>query len=166
MKNLLIVTILALVFVPAALAQNGRQNDGHLTYGIGSPYQPKVDHSLEQLIDARAKLIGRYVKGTYNYAWGVSVCGNEDVWNGDGNSWLTVYLYSDSLTSFAMDFDKFATRTGNGTLTIDGITVVVEVIDRPHRHADLYEKGGTTNGQPDGKHSDRGSSVPTFRRAA
>src|SRR5271170_5439206 len=120
--RLLLAVILVLLILPAAAAQDR----GHLTYGIGGEYEPKIDHTLVQLIDARAKLIKRYA-GTL--AWGVSVMGDEAPLSGDQISWLCVYVYKDSVTAFAVDFDKFATRNPGGTLGVDGITVVVEVIE-------------------------------------
>jgi len=93
-------------------------------------YSYPADHTLEQLIDARAKLIQWYVLSSSSYAWGVSVCGEDDVLTGASHSWLTVYVYKDSLAAFAKDFDKAATRNPGGSLGVDGITVVVEVIER------------------------------------
>jgi hypothetical protein len=87
---------------------------------------------MDDMVAARAKLIERYVQSGNKLAWGVSICGDDDVLTGeDGGNWLTVYVYSDSLETFALDFDKFATRQRGGNLTVDGITVVVEVIQRP-----------------------------------
>src|SRR5271167_3151444 len=125
MKRFLLATLTALLLVSGAVAQQ----KNHLTYGIGMTYEPKVDRPLDQLIDARAKLIARYVLGNH-MVWGVSVCGSDDVITGDESSWLTVYVYKDSLYDFAADFDKFATKNHGGNLGVDGITVVVEVIER------------------------------------
>src|SRR5258708_382554 len=74
--------------------------------------------SLEKLIDARAKLIQRYV-GTY--AWGVSVCGSVGSYFDGDASWLTVYVYSDSISVFSEDFSKFATKSAGGMLGVDGV---------------------------------------------
>lgn len=155
MNRLLIAAIFALTFCAASPAQ---QRFPSPTYGVEHP----PAHTMDELVAARAKLIARYVKADH-YAWGVAVCGEDDYFTGEDSSWLTVYLYKDSLMDFAADFDKWATHTKNGTLTVDGITVVVEVIERPKT------KGGASNEQPNigtGKRQDRGSSVPTFHRAA
>ena len=129
MKRVLVALILTLTFAFGATAQK-RQKFPPPNWGFPRP----VDHTMNEMVDARAKLIQRYVL-TDHYAWGVSICGDDDVLTDEPNSWLTVYLYSDSVNDFAVDFDKFATRVGNGTLTVDGITVVVEVIKRPTKGA-------------------------------
>jgi hypothetical protein len=125
MKRLPIIAAFALLLASPAPAQKNP-----FSYGIGEPRQPKVDHTLDQLVAARERLIRRYVLDKH-YAWGVSVSGAEDVFTGDDNSWLTVYLYKDSVAAFAADFDQFATKSRVGSLTVDGITVVVQVIPRP-----------------------------------
>src|ERR1700675_2145359 len=122
MKRFLSFLALTLVLASASFAQK----KSPFTWGVTPPRPPAVDHTLDELIDARAKLIYWYVLSSSNYAWGVSVCGYEDVINGDENSYLTVYVYKDSLVDFKKDFAKAAVDG-----QVDGITVVIEVIDRP-----------------------------------
>lgn len=124
MKRIFVALLLTLTFAFGASAQ--RQTYPRPTWGI----ERHPDHTMAQMVDAREKLIRHFVLAEPRLAWGVSVCGDDDVLTDEPNSWLTVYIYSDQLQAFALDFDKFATRTGNGTLTVDGITVVVEVINR------------------------------------
>jgi hypothetical protein len=96
------------------------------------PITKPVEPTLDQLIEVRTKLIDWYVLSSSHYAWGVSVCGGEDLLSGREHSWLTIYVYSDSVGAFAKDFDKAATRSmPNGPLGIDGVTVMVEIIKRP-----------------------------------
>jgi hypothetical protein len=86
---------------------------------------------MDELLAARVKLIQRYVLAG-KAAWGVAICGGEDVLNGDDYSFLTIYVYDDSLEFFVSDFDAFATPlTPGGYLGIDGITVAVQVIKKP-----------------------------------
>ena len=136
MNRILTALALILTFAVGATAQKPSPSYPRPTWGI----ERHPDHSMSEMVDARKKLIDRYVLQDH-YAWGVSVCGDDDVLTGEPNSWLTIYLYSDSLKDFAVDFDQFATRVGNGTLTVDGITVVVEVIKRPTK--------GAHNGTPE-----------------
>src|SRR5271157_6123787 len=92
LKRLLLAIAFTLLFAVSAL--------GHAMQGV--PFdEPKVDHTLDELVAARAKLIDRYVvkKG---YAWGVSVCGTEDAF-GDQVSYLTVYVYEEATGVFADD---------------------------------------------------------------
>jgi hypothetical protein len=131
MKRFLILTAIALVISSAAFAQKHKPKSSPFTYGIGEPHVPTVDFTLDELIAARAKLIYWYVLSSSNYAWGVSVCGYEDVINGDENGYLTIYVYKDSLAAFKTDFAKAATKNPGGSLGVDGISVVIEVIDRP-----------------------------------
>jgi hypothetical protein len=154
MKRILFAIALALLTASAAPAQKSYPRP---TWGI----ERAPDKTMEQMVTAREKLINHFVLAQPRLAWGVSVCGDDDVLTGEPNSWLTIYVYSDTLDAFALDYDKFATHTAQHTLQVDGITVVVEVIARPKT------KGGVSNEQqPTGKRQDRGSSVPAFRRAA
>jgi hypothetical protein len=161
MKRLLILAAIALTLSSSAFAQKSPFN----VRNPHDPYVRPVEHTLDELIEARAKLIYWYVLSSSNYAWGVSVCGGEDVLTGDEYGYLTIYVYKDSLAAFKADFAKASTKNPGGSRGVDGITVVVEVIER-------HTKGGTTNEQPrtgapiSGKHQDRGSAVPTIRRAS
>lgn len=90
---------------------------------------PWVGHSLNEVIDVRAKLIARYVKGN-SYAWGVSVDCGDDALNGS-SFYLAVYVYKDSVIPFVRDFGKFT----NGMLEVDGVSVRVIEIERQNRGA-------------------------------
>ena len=129
MKRILVVLLLTLSFALGATAQ--RQKFPPPNWGF--PRQP--DFTMEQMVAAREKLIRRYVTSDPRLAWGVSVCGDDDVLTGEPNSWLTIYVYSDSLNAFALDYDKFATHTAQHTLQVDGVTVVVEVLNRKPKGA-------------------------------
>jgi hypothetical protein len=131
MKRFLSFLAITLVLASASFAQKQKKQRSPFTYGIGEPHVPTVDHTLDELVAARAKLVYWYVLSSSNYAWGVSVCGYEDVINGDENGYLTIYVYKDSLVDFKRDFAKAATKNPGGSLGVDGISVVIEVIDRP-----------------------------------
>jgi len=122
LKRLLLAIAFTLLFAISAL--------GHAMQGV--PFdEPKVDHTLDELVAARAKLIDRYVvkKG---YAWGVSVCGTEDSWNGSQISYLTVYVYEDAAGVFNADLAQFGTRLGDTRIfTVDRIPIFVQQILRP-----------------------------------
>jgi hypothetical protein len=125
-RRYLLATIAALLLVSAASAQRN-------PFNVRNPHDPYVhqaDHTLDELIAAREKLIDWYVLSSSNYAWGVSVCGYEDAINGEEYGYLTVYVYKDSLAAFRKDFAKAATKNPGGSLGVDGITVVVEVVER------------------------------------
>src|ERR1700675_865905 len=118
MKRFLSFLALTLVLASASFAQK----KSPFTWGVTPPRPPAVDHTLDELIDARAKLIYWYVKSSSNYAWGVSVCGYEDVITGDEYGYLTVYVYKDSLAAFRKDFAKASTPNPGGSRGVDGIT--------------------------------------------
>jgi len=89
------------------------------------------DHTLDELVVARAKLIDRYVvkKG---YAWGVSVCGTDDAWSRQSISYLTVYVYEDAAGVLNADLAQYGVRLGNSRIfTVDGIPIFVQQIARP-----------------------------------
>jgi len=89
------------------------------------------NHTLDELVAARAKMIDRYVfkKG---FAWGVSVCGIDDAWSQTDISYLTIYVYEDAEGVFTEDLALFGTRLGNSRIfTVDGIPIFVERIARP-----------------------------------
>src|SRR5271157_3214060 len=155
MKRLLTIALLALAFSSAAPAQKQTHKRPGVPVADLDDYTPPAEANLEQLIDARAKLIQWYVLSSSSYAWGVSVCGSENYLSGAQPSWLTVYVYRDSLAAFAKDFDKAATRTKNGTLTVDGISVVVVVIERPKNKGAINEQPKSDPGKP----QDRGGNV-------
>lgn len=86
---------------------------------------------FDRLMAAREKLIRRYVIAD-RYAWAVSACGYEDSVNGNDFSWLTVYVYKDSLLPFAEDFTSRATKLDDGgPWVIDGVPVQFKEIERP-----------------------------------
>jgi hypothetical protein len=142
MKRFLSFLALALVLAFPALAQKSP-----FTYGITPPRPPAVDHTLDELIAAREKLIDWYVISSSNYAWGVAVCGYEDVITGDEYGYLTIYVYKDSLAAFKTDFAKASTKNPGGSRGVDGITVVVQVVER-------HKKGGTSD-EPKTERNDR-----------
>lgn len=157
MRRVLLVVLALSLFASVSPAQ---QRFPKPTWGI--PRQP--EHTMNEMVAARDKLIRRYVLADPRVAWGVSVCGADDLLTDEPSDWLTIYVYSDQLNAFALDFDKFATRTGNGSLTVDGISVVVEVVKRPKQGAkneptierndrQLQPKNGRSNAVVSGKPS-------------
>ena len=105
MKSILIAALALLMLASPASAQRFRSNFDSVS----------VDHPLEQLVAARAKLIKQYVLDN-KYARGVSICGEDSPFDGSDHSWLTVYLYDDV--------------TVNVPKEIDGISVVVVRVKR------------------------------------
>jgi hypothetical protein len=102
-----------------------------LLSAIAAYGQGRVQPTLDEMITARAKLIDRYVvkKG---YAWGVSVCGNTDGFTGDELSYLTVYVYEESVGVFADDLAIYGTRIGNTKyFAVNGIPIFMEIIKHP-----------------------------------
>lgn len=130
--------------------------------GLPTPPPAPAVTSIDKAIDVRAKLIDRYVtkKG---YAWGVAVCGNENVF-GDQSVYLTIYVYVDSVVLFANDFMQIAQHdntTSAGAVKYGGITVSMIVIKRP--------KGAMVGGQkhgPIGQRSSRAADFSPFRTRA
>jgi hypothetical protein len=95
------------------------------------PQQPSppaaVDHTMDALLAARAKLIQRYVLPG-KVARGVAVCGETDLLTGEDHSYLCVYVWRDSVPAFLRDFLAFATPMSAGDLGVDGVPVVVFLI--------------------------------------
>lgn len=106
-------------FVSCAHAQQSWPLD------VPRPY--RADYTMDELLAARAKLIHRYAG---KVARGVAICGSRDLLNGEVHSYLTVYVYLDSATDFALDFNGFATVTPDGTLGVDGVDVSFQIIQR------------------------------------
>jgi hypothetical protein len=150
MKRFLMVAFAALLLSSVASAQFRTR--------IGSDTRPPQAVPLEKLIDARAKLIQWYVISSSHYAWGVSVCGGNDLFTDEDYSYLTIYVYKDSLKAFAADFDKASTRNPGGSRGVDGITVVVQVIERPKKGA-ANEPAKTERNDRQSKHSNGSGSV-------
>lgn len=114
------------------------------------------DHTTDELVAVRAKLIDRYV-AKKGYAWGVSVCGTDDAWSGNGISYLTVYVYEDAVHVFNGDLAQYGKRLGNSAVfTVDGIPIFVQQIKRPKGKA--HEPAKTERDDRQRRNSDRRSS--------
>jgi hypothetical protein len=83
---------------------------------------------MDALLSARATLIQRYVLSE-KIAIRVSVCGEEDLLNGEVHSFVTVYVHKAQVGDFFHDFANFASETPGGSLGVNGIPVSVVVVD-------------------------------------
>src|SRR5271170_1561917 len=120
------------------------------------------DHTLDELVAARAKMIDRYVikKG---FAWGVSVCGIDDAWSQTDISYLTVYVYEDAKGVFNEDLAVFGKQLGNSRVyTVDGIPIFVEVIKRPK--GKTHGPAKTERDDRQRQHGNSSSGVALFSR--
>lgn len=120
MRPLLIV-LLALTTLPAFAAQGRRKSDQEIlrAFQQNGPWMVP----LSKIYVVRENLIRKYVLGTHQIA-AVSVCGTDDVFDVPEN-YLCVYAYRDTIKDLNRDlFD------GENTGKIDGVRLVVEVVDR------------------------------------
>ncbi len=120
MRNL---SLLAVVLSLTAIVVSAQ----HLTEGP----LPKADPtalSTDKLYAVREKLIRHYVP---TYAWGVAMCGGDDVLNGRQYAWLCMYVYEDSLRGFVKALlATDPTEINQGVFVVDGVAVDVRVIER------------------------------------
>lgn len=126
MKKFLLASVLALLLTSCASAQG----PNFTNFNFPPPRPDTV--TMDELIAARAKLIQRYAGKA---ARGVSICGYTDAITGIEHSYLTIYVYRDSVNAFAADFNKFGTPTPGGSTGVDGVTVTFQVIQRQKKEA-------------------------------
>jgi hypothetical protein len=110
-------TILALLLLAFTLSAHSQT--------ITIPKEGK-EVSLSQVMKVRERLIKKYVLGTHQLK-AVSACGEDDIFSNDTN-FLCVYAYRDSVRQIMRDlFD------GEPNMRIDGVRVLVEVVDRKQK---------------------------------
>jgi hypothetical protein len=127
MTRFLIGAVLALLLAAPGVAQQ-------------PPQPPQPDYPMAAVLAARASLIQRYVQ-SLKVARGVAVCGETDLLTGEDHTFLTVYVWQDTVSIFVKDYLNFATPTPGdglhstfpiadlgGNLGVNGIPVVVVLV--------------------------------------
>jgi hypothetical protein len=121
MRRLLLAIAASLVLIPVVSAQHAV---GHNQ--APPPFEPETRADQEYAV--REKLIKAYVP---KYAWGVSMCGEEDDYSGESYSWLCVYVYKDTLKEFATALMANGAEIRDKLIFVEGVPLQFTLIERP-----------------------------------